>query len=100
MKKLDKLFLNCEKSLAKLEQADSDNIALQCMNEEDRNDWEPGEFEALMLLIDKSAKTLEDTKTQHNIDRHIRDLAIKKLSDKKKYKLITQLLDKGLDLPF
>jgi hypothetical protein len=100
MKKLDKLFLNCEKSLAKLEQADSDNIALQCMNEEDRNDWEPGEFEALMLLIDKSAKTLEDAKTQHNIDRHIRDLAIKKLSDKKKYKLITQLLDKGLDLPF
>jgi hypothetical protein len=100
MKKLDKLFFNCEKSLADFQNADKDNIALKLIYEQDRKEWEQGEFDALMLLIDKSAKTLDDAETQHNIDRHIRDLAIKKLSNKKKYKLITQLLDKDLDLPF
>jgi hypothetical protein len=100
MKKLDRLFFNCEKSLSELKQADKDNITLKYMNEEDRNDWAKGEFDALMFLIDKSARNLENAETQHNIDRHIRNLAIEKLSDKKKLKLIMSLIDKDLDLPF
>ena len=100
MKKLDRLFFNCEKSLSELKQADRDNITLKYMNEEDRNDWAKGEFDALMFLIDKSARNLENAETQHNIDRHIRNVAIEKLSDKKKLKLIMSLIDKDLDLPF
>ena len=100
MKKLDRLFFNCEKSLSELKQADRDNVTLKYMNEEDRNDWAKGEFDALMFLIDKSARNLENAETQHNIDRHIRNVAIEKLSDKKKLKLIMSLIDKDLDLPF
>ena len=100
MKKIDRLFFNCEKSLSELKQADRDNVTLKYMNEEDRNDWAKGEFDALMFLIDKSARNLENAETQHNIDRHIRNLAIEKLSDKKKLKLIMSLIDKDLDLPF
>ena len=100
MKKIDRLFFNCEKSLSELKQADKDNITLKYMNEEDRNDWAKGEFDALMFLIDKSARNLENAETQHNIDRHIRNVAIEKLSDKKKLKLIMSLIDKDLDLPF
>jgi hypothetical protein len=100
MKKIDRLFFNCEKSLSELKQADRDNVTLKYMNEEDRNDWAKGEFDALMFLIDKSARNLENAETQHNIDRHIRNVAIEKLSDKKKLKLIMSLIDKDLDLPF
>jgi len=100
MKKIDRLFFNCEKSLSELKQADRDNITLKYMNEEDRNNWAKGEFDALMFLIDKSDVMLQDAETQHNIDRHIRDVAIAELSDKKKFKLIMLLLDNDLDLPF
>jgi len=100
MKKIDRLFFNCEKSLSELKQAEKDNHSLQCMNEEDRINWAKGEFDALMFLIDKSCRLLEEAETQHNIDRHIRDVAIAELSDKKKFKLIMLLLDNDLDLPF
>tara|TARA_R110002167_G_scaffold235811_1_gene441062 strand:+ start:1772 stop:2077 length:306 start_codon:yes stop_codon:yes gene_type:complete len=101
MKKLDKVFYNCEWSLKELEQADKDHQTLQCMNEEDREDWEEGEFDSLMLLIDKSATTLEQAKYRHNLNKYIRNITIKDLSDKKKFILIMNLLDKELDdLPF
>ena len=70
------------------------------MNEEDRNDWEVGEFDSLMLLIDKSATTLEQAKYRHRINLYVRNMAIKGLSDKKKFLFILSLLDKDNDLPF
>ena len=98
MSKLDRLFLNCEKSLSAQERAEENNLNLKLMNEEDRTQWQPGEWDALMITIDRSCTVLEDCERIHKANLRLRDEAIKDLSNKKKYQLILSLI--SVDLPF
>ena len=98
MSRLDELFNNVQRLQVQYSEAIEFNISLKLMNEEDRNDWEKGEFEALMFIIDKSASNICDIEDALKTAIKDRDKAIKELSGKEKYKLILSFLD--YSLPF
>jgi len=96
MSRLDELFNNVQRLQVQYSEAIEFNISLKLMNEEDRNDWEKGEFEALMFIIDKSASNICDIEDALKTAIKDRDKAIKELSGKEKYKLILSFLDDSL----
>ena len=96
MSKLDELFNNVQRLQVQYSDAIELNISLKLMNEEDRNDWKKGEFEALMFIIDKSASNIYDIEAELETATKDRNKAIKALSGKEKYKLILTFLDETL----
>ena len=98
MSRLDELFNNVQRLQVQYSEAIELNISLKLMNEEDRNDWDKGEFEALMFVVDKSYSNICDIEAELDTAIKDRNKAIKELSGKQKHKLILSFLDE--DLPF
>ena len=96
MSRLDELFNNVQRLQVQYSDAIELNISLKLMNEEDRNDWEKGEFEALMFIIDKSAANIDNIEAELDTAIKDRNKAIKELSGKQKHKLILSFLDETL----